>query len=117
MKYIAALATIALGYATFNPTVRELFMSQPVWAFVIEGIVAYFACGFPVFLHHASSYVRKGTQERPDGTDIEGSILVWLIWPFCGISYVFDFVCKLLSPVTTVFVDMIAAYGKKRRKL
>ena len=121
MKYIVAVALASVGYAAFNPAVREFFMSQPDWAFVTEGIIAYVACGFPAFVHSASKYVRQGSQEKPDSEDMENGLFAWMFWPAYSVCAGVEYVWKtLISPSSTSMGSRLAsaaaAYGRKRRK-
>lgn len=110
MKYIIAFVLVASGYAASNPVARDLFVSQPTWAFVVEGVVAYIAFGFPAFLNSASYYVRHGKQVTPDTTDMINGTLAWCLWPayFLKEACVFTF-SKFVSPASE---SIVSAFGR-----
>lgn len=114
MKYIASFILAGSGYLAVEYEAHKIFISQPVWLMITEGVLAHLVCGIPAFLFVATDYVRNHSQARPDGSDILMGVFVGLLWPLFGIGYAVGRGWQSFK--TGSINDAIAAYGIKRRK-
>jgi len=121
MKFAIAFLMAGIGYAAFNPIVRDIFMSQSTGRMIFEYVCFHLAVGAFVMMEFYAG-MTANVQKKDYDDYCVGSFLLGLLWPvtvpvYYSVRYVIWPTLLFTENRMTSWVSKRREAFKKRKKI